>query len=70
VLDSDSWVREPADVPGPPDRSTDPLRMLREAGWTAVPVPRGASLADLWREADRQRTHAPTAGTVAGGGGA
>ncbi|KAB1988032.1 DUF58 domain-containing protein [Streptomyces triticiradicis] len=69
VLDSDSWVREPADVPGPPDRSTDPLRMLREAGWTAVRVPRGASLADLWREADRQRTHAPTAGTVAGGGG-
>ncbi|MCQ4081529.1 DUF58 domain-containing protein [Streptomyces sp. RB6PN25] len=31
-----------------------PLRMLREAGWTALPVRPGDLLADLWRQADRQ----------------
>ncbi|MGR6969907.1 DUF58 domain-containing protein [Streptomyces cynarae] len=56
VLDSDDWGREPTDVPGPGDRSGERLRLLREAGWTAVPVPRGVSLTELWREADRQRT--------------
>jgi hypothetical protein len=68
LLDSESWVREPGEAPGPLDRSTDRLRMLREAGWTAVTVPRGASVADLWREADRQRTHMASTGTTAGGG--
>jgi hypothetical protein len=43
--------------------------MLREAGWTAVMVPRGAGLADLWREADRQRTHMASTGSTAGGDG-
>ncbi|MFF4208305.1 DUF58 domain-containing protein [Streptomyces sp. NPDC001796] len=56
VLDSDTWGHEPTDVPGPGDRSGERLRLLREAGWTAVPVPRGVSLTELWREADRQRT--------------
>ncbi|GHJ98350.1 DUF58 domain-containing protein [Streptomyces sp. NPDC003753] len=56
VLDSDDWGREPTDVPGPGDRSGERLRLLREAGWTAVPVPRGGSLTELWREADRQHT--------------
>ncbi|POX50322.1 DUF58 domain-containing protein [Streptomyces sp. Ru72] len=56
VLDSDAWGREPTDVPGPGDRSGERLRLLREAGWTAVPVPRGVTLTELWREADRQRT--------------
>ncbi|MEV6740559.1 DUF58 domain-containing protein [Streptomyces sp. NPDC051104] len=56
VLDSDAWGREPTGVPGPGDRSGERLRLLREAGWTAVPVPRGVSLTELWREADRQRT--------------
>ncbi|MFC3576365.1 DUF58 domain-containing protein [Streptomyces yaanensis] len=56
VLDSDAWGREPTDVPGPLGRSEERLRMLREAGWTALMVPRGVSLAELWREADRQRT--------------
>jgi uncharacterized protein (DUF58 family) len=56
LLDSSAWGHEPAEVPGPLDGSEERLRMLREAGWTALPVPRGASLTELWREADRQRT--------------
>ncbi|MFD4257281.1 DUF58 domain-containing protein [Streptomyces sp. NPDC058534] len=56
VLDSGAWAREPADVPGPSDRSEERLRMLREAGWTAVSVPHGATLEELWRLADRERT--------------
>ncbi|WP_107459260.1 DUF58 domain-containing protein [Streptomyces colonosanans] len=56
LLDSDTWGREPADVPGSPDQSEERLRTLREAGWTALLVPRGVSLTELWREADRQRT--------------
>ncbi|MCG7211115.1 MULTISPECIES: DUF58 domain-containing protein [Streptomyces] len=57
VLDPDTWVREPTDVPPPGGGAHEErLRMLREAGWTAVSVPRGASLADLWRQADRERT--------------
>ncbi|GAA3859051.1 DUF58 domain-containing protein [Streptomyces sp. NPDC003631] len=56
LLDSASWGREPDDVPSASDRSEDRLRLLREAGWTALAVPRGVPLADLWREADRQRT--------------
>ncbi|MFD0137354.1 DUF58 domain-containing protein [Streptomyces sp. NPDC003328] len=56
LLDSASWGREPDDEPSASDRSEDRLRLLREAGWTALAVPRGVPLADLWREADRQRT--------------
>jgi hypothetical protein len=36
--------------------------MLREAGWTAVEVPRGAALGDVWRQADRERSDVPAAG--------
>jgi hypothetical protein len=43
--------------------------MLREAGWTAVKVPRAAQFADLWRQADRQRMGAASTGSTAGGGG-
>jgi uncharacterized protein (DUF58 family) len=64
VLDSDTWVREPSDVPGPLDGSGERLRMLREAGWTALGVPRGASVDELWRQADRERR-----GMAAAGGG-
>ncbi|MER6009188.1 DUF58 domain-containing protein [Streptomyces bluensis] len=66
LLDSDTWGREPTDVPAPggTNRSEETLRMLQEAGWTALSVPRGAALADLWRRADRQRT-----GVTAGSGG-
>ncbi|MGV9565481.1 DUF58 domain-containing protein [Streptomyces sp. NPDC003480] len=56
LLDSATWVREETDVPGPPAPTGERLRMLREAGWTALAVPRGVSIAELWREADRQRT--------------
>ena len=61
-----TWVREPSDVPGPLDRSEERLRMLREAGWTALSVPRGASLDELWRQADR-RAHGRRARPGAGG---
>ncbi|MEZ3178496.1 DUF58 domain-containing protein [Streptomyces pimonensis] len=56
LLDSGTWLREPADAPGAPDRRGERLRMLREAGWTALGVPRGASLDELWRQADRERS--------------
>ncbi|MFD4597403.1 DUF58 domain-containing protein [Streptomyces sp. NPDC058464] len=56
VLDPDTWVREPSDVPAPGNAHEERLRMLREAGWTAVSVDRGAALAELWRQADRERT--------------
>ncbi|GAA4814589.1 DUF58 domain-containing protein [Streptomyces ziwulingensis] len=63
VLDNETWLREPTDVPGPLDRQGERLRRLREAGWTAVSVARGASLDELWRRADRERS-----GPAAGGG--
>ncbi|WP_149551292.1 DUF58 domain-containing protein [Streptomyces marokkonensis] len=56
LLDSDTWLREPADAPGPSDGGEERLRMLREAGWTALGVPRGVSLNELWRQADRERS--------------
>jgi hypothetical protein len=70
VLDSEAWVREPTDVSGPLDRGEERLRMLREAGWTALSVPRGASLNELWRLADRERSGVVTAaGGTRGEGG-
>ncbi|MDN3246799.1 DUF58 domain-containing protein [Streptomyces mutabilis] len=61
VLDAEIWAGEPVGAPGPLDRSEERLRMLREAGWTVVNVPRGASLEELWRLADRERTGLATA---------
>ncbi|MFF8100643.1 DUF58 domain-containing protein [Streptomyces sp. NPDC016640] len=55
VLQGGSWLREPVEAPGPSDEGGERLRMLREAGWTALAVPRGASLEGLWRQADRER---------------
>jgi uncharacterized protein (DUF58 family) len=69
VLDSGAWVREPTDVPGALDRSEERLRMLREAGWTALSVPRGAPLDELWRQADRARTDAIATSGARGEGG-
>ncbi|MGW2903212.1 DUF58 domain-containing protein [Streptomyces sp. NPDC001204] len=69
VLDSETWVREPGDVPGPASQTDDRLRLLRDAGWTAVPVPRGAGLDDLWRRAGQERTGAGAAGGTGPGGG-
>jgi uncharacterized protein (DUF58 family) len=62
VLDNDGWVREPTDVPGPENEQEERLRMLRDAGWTAVGVPRGASLTELWQQADRERNGITAAG--------
>ncbi|MFG2935297.1 DUF58 domain-containing protein [Streptomyces sp. NPDC048282] len=62
VLDPDTWVREPTDVPAPGNPHEERLRMLREAGWTVLGVPRGASLTELWRQADRERTSLAAAG--------
>ncbi|AYN41795.1 DUF58 domain-containing protein [Streptomyces dangxiongensis] len=56
VLDPDTWMRETTDVPRPGGAHEQRLRMLREAGWTALSVPRGASLDGLWRQADRERS--------------
>ncbi|PAN03227.1 DUF58 domain-containing protein [Streptomyces sp. Alain-F2R5] len=67
VLDAGIWAGEPVGAPGPLDRSEERLRMLREAGWTVVNVPRGASLEELWRLADRERTGLAT---TSGGEGA
>ncbi|MEU6808385.1 DUF58 domain-containing protein [Streptomyces sp. NPDC046831] len=67
VLDGEAWAREPGDVPGPGDGAGERLRMLREAGWTVVEVPRGASLTEVWRQADRERTGAGAASGAAGG---
>ncbi|CAM5528341.1 hypothetical protein SALBM311S_02246 [Streptomyces alboniger] len=66
LLDSDSWVREPGDVADPLSGSRERLRMLREAGWTALSVPRGAALEDLWRQAERERTGVGALGTGEG----
>ncbi|MER7109548.1 DUF58 domain-containing protein [Streptomyces sp. NPDC000229] len=49
VLDSGTWLTGGA-VAGAVE---DSLRRLRDAGWTAVAVPPGASLAELWRHAGR-----------------
>ncbi len=57
LLDGESWVRGAVD-----EQSEERLRMLREAGWTALAVPPGTGLADLWREADRQRNGAASDG--------
>ncbi|ORT60232.1 DUF58 domain-containing protein [Streptomyces sp. CB03238] len=51
VLDSGTWLTGGA-VAGAVE---DSLRRLRDAGWTAVAVPPGASLAELWRHAGRAR---------------
>ncbi|MEW2286599.1 DUF58 domain-containing protein [Streptomyces sp. NPDC047841] len=56
VLDPGTWTREATDVPRPGDRHEQRLRMLREAGWTALSVPRGAPADELWRQADRERS--------------
>ncbi|MFF5443610.1 DUF58 domain-containing protein [Streptomyces sp. NPDC012888] len=58
VLDPAAWGgRAPADAAVAP--AAERLRRLREAGWTVLAVPPGASLAQLWRQAG-------SAGTAAG----
>ncbi|MET8180968.1 DUF58 domain-containing protein [Streptomyces sp. NPDC005336] len=65
VLDSAAWSRGmPAAGPHPLEER---LRRLREAGWTALPVAPGDSLAHLWRQADAQVATRADAGPVIGG---
>ncbi|MET9428673.1 DUF58 domain-containing protein [Streptomyces sp. NPDC003036] len=67
VLDSGAWLSGGA-VPGPAE---DSVRRLREAGWTALAVAPGASLAELWRYAGhtRMESGAPGGGTTGSSGG-
>ncbi|MFE2019535.1 DUF58 domain-containing protein [Streptomyces sp. NPDC059499] len=66
VLDSSEWLRDGDEVsPAPAD---DRLRLLREAGWTAVAVPAGAEFSRLWQQAGRQDSapHPAAAGGTTG----
>ncbi|MEU1148206.1 DUF58 domain-containing protein [Streptomyces sp. NPDC005863] len=68
VLDGAAWATGPGT--GPSDAGQARVRMLREAGWTALAVAPGARLEDLWQQADHARTSAgpaPAAGTTTGG---
>lgn len=49
VLDGDDWARGPEAAPPAP--ASDRLRLLREAGWTAMTVRPGDELARLWQQA-------------------
>ncbi|WP_137989920.1 DUF58 domain-containing protein [Streptomyces vilmorinianum] len=62
VLDSGTWLTGGA-VTGAVDER---LRQLREAGWTALAVPPGARLAELWQQAGGMRAES-TAGETYGG---
>lgn len=66
VLDAAAWSRG-AEFGGTRELE-ERLRRLREAGWTALPVGPGASLAQLWRQADAQgATRADAGGPTIGG---
>ncbi|MFI2190150.1 DUF58 domain-containing protein [Streptomyces sioyaensis] len=73
VLDGDAFTRRPGGIRFSPGQApvADRLRLLRQAGWTALPVTPGDALADLWRAgAGPQRpaeADADAAETVAGG---
>ncbi|MFF5636776.1 DUF58 domain-containing protein [Streptomyces sp. NPDC012825] len=54
VLDSGAWLTG-GSVSGAVE---DRVRQLREAGWTALAVPPGARLADLWQQAAGVRAEA------------
>ncbi|MFF5424261.1 MULTISPECIES: DUF58 domain-containing protein [unclassified Streptomyces] len=55
VLDSGSWQAYGSGgggtPPGTGEAAGERLRQLREAGWTAVAVPPGARIADVWQKA-------------------
>ncbi|MET4927283.1 DUF58 domain-containing protein [Streptomyces sp. PSRA5] len=63
VLDSSGWLRDGVE---PPARVQDRLRQLRESGWTALVVPAGVALPDLWQQAARQRTETGATQSSAG----
>ncbi|MFD6418647.1 DUF58 domain-containing protein [Streptomyces sp. NPDC060194] len=67
VLDSEAWAQGSGEAPA--GRFEDRLRQLRDSGWTAVAVPPGASLTELWDGLDAQRlgTGSAATGTTTGG---
>ncbi|MET9590194.1 DUF58 domain-containing protein [Streptomyces sp. NPDC006516] len=65
VLDGDDWARGRAAAPAA--RAAERLRVLREAGWTAVPVPPGAELSRLWQQAGQERSGAGSTTGLSGG---
>jgi len=71
VLDGDAFTRRPGGLRFSAGQVpvADRLRLLRQAGWTALPVTPGDALADLWRAgAGPQRpAEADAPETVAGG---
>ncbi|MFI6346936.1 DUF58 domain-containing protein [Streptomyces sp. NPDC050560] len=66
VLDTGMW----STGDGRPSAACEErLRLLREAGWTALAVPPGAGLPELWRQADRERAAAGPGGPAGTSGG-
>ncbi|MFE9907462.1 DUF58 domain-containing protein [Streptomyces clavifer] len=63
VLDGADWARGGDGAPPP---AADRLRLLREAGWTAVAVRPGADLVQLWQRAGEERTAGATTGFPGG----
>ncbi|MFG3114025.1 DUF58 domain-containing protein [Streptomyces sp. NPDC048197] len=61
VLDGDAWSRGPGGIRFATGQVPldERLRLLRRAGWTALPVTPGDALADLWRAAADQAGTAP-----------
>ncbi|MFD4034402.1 DUF58 domain-containing protein [Streptomyces sp. NPDC058637] len=66
VLDGADWARGGDGVSPAP--AADRLRLLREAGWTAMAVPPGAALSQLWQQAGQERSvgQPGTAGATTG----
>ncbi|MGW1467684.1 DUF58 domain-containing protein [Streptomyces sp. NPDC002308] len=65
VLDGEKWA--PGAGPAPATPFAERLRRLREAGWTAVPVPPGADLAQVWQRAGQPGDTQPAGGGAATG---
>ncbi|KPC61726.1 DUF58 domain-containing protein [Streptomyces chattanoogensis] len=74
VLDGDAWLPGPGGIRFSSGQVPveERVLMLQKAGWTALPVAPGTSLAELWRcAADRTgagRDHGTRSGATAGGG--
>lgn len=49
LLDTATWASGPSAAPSP--QLEERMRLLREAGWTVLPVLPGVAMADLWRQA-------------------
>ncbi|MEV5679894.1 MULTISPECIES: DUF58 domain-containing protein [unclassified Streptomyces] len=60
VLDSGAWVHGGGERGAGADER---LRLLREAGWIAVPVPAGAELTRLWQQAGQLPDGTQSAGS-------